>query len=59
MFLRSGLFTRHVFKVRVVLRSCLQGHGWLEVMYSKSGLFRRQVAKSDLLRGHVCKVRIV
>ena len=46
---RSGLFRGHVFKVRVVKRSCLQGQDCLEVMSSRSELFR----------GHVFKVRVV
>ena len=45
----------HVFKVRAVYRSCLQGQDCLEVMSSRSGLFR----ESWLFRGHVFKVRVV
>ena len=45
----SRLFRGHVFKVRVVLRSCLQGQGCLDIMFTKSGLFRF----------HIFKVRIV
>ena len=36
----SGLFI-----VRVVLRSCVQGQGYLEVMSTISGLFGHQVYK--------------
>ena len=52
---RSGLFRDHVFKVRVVYRSCLEGQDCLEVMFSRSVLFR----ESGLFRGHVFKVRVV
>ena len=39
--------------------SCLQGHYCLEVMSSRSGLFRGHVLRSGLFRDHVFKVRIV
>ena len=55
MSLRSGLFTGHVFKVMVFYRSCLQGQNCLEVMSSRSLLFR----ESGLFRHHVFKVRVV
>ena len=34
------MFRRHVFKVKLVQRSCLQGQSCLEVMSLRSGLFR-------------------
>ena len=48
---RLGLFRGHVFKVRIVLRSCaqdqdcLESQGCLEVMCSSSWLFRGRVYK--------------
>ena len=42
---RPGLSRDHVFKVRVVYRSCLQGQGSLEIMSSRLELFRGNVFK--------------
>ena len=52
---RPGLLRDHAFKVRLVKISCLQAQACLEIMSSRSGLFR----ESGLFRGSCLKVRIV
>ena len=67
MFSSTGLFRGHVYKVRIVLRSCpqdqdcLESQCCLEVMCSRSwyGCLEVVSTRSVMFRYHVYKVRIV
>ena len=48
MSLRSGLIEDHVFKIRVIWRSCVEGQGCLDFIFLMSGLTVGHVFLSGL-----------